>query len=146
MPEPSPSGADQRCSPGTMEYPSLKAMVKHRSAAPRLRGFARRDRNRAVMRRHHGICHVCGQPGANEVDHVVPLAHGGADDESNLRPITANRVTEQRRLANHINSWGSTTRPTPATPLNSVARTMYASQGCYGTSLQRQLGQHGLSV
>lgn len=34
-----------------------------------------------------GICHVCEQAGANEVDHVVPLAEGGADDETNLRPI-----------------------------------------------------------
>jgi 5-methylcytosine-specific restriction protein A len=39
------------------------------------------------MVEHGRICHVCGLPLADEVDHVIPLAEGGADDESNLRPI-----------------------------------------------------------
>jgi len=34
-----------------------------------------------------GCCHLCGRKGATQVDHVVPLAEGGADDESNLAPI-----------------------------------------------------------
>lgn len=39
------------------------------------------------MRRHHGICHICGEPFADEIDHVIPLAEGGPDTEANLRPI-----------------------------------------------------------
>jgi 5-methylcytosine-specific restriction enzyme A len=35
------------------------------------------------------MCHVCGQPGADEVDHVIPLARGGADTIANMRPIHA---------------------------------------------------------
>jgi 5-methylcytosine-specific restriction endonuclease McrA len=35
------------------------------------------------------ICHVCDRPGADQVDHVVPLAQGGADEEWNLAPIHA---------------------------------------------------------
>ncbi len=62
-------------------------------------GSRRRDRLRkrsgsreqklanAVMIRDSGICHVCGQGGADEVDHVVPLAEGGADDFYNRAPI-----------------------------------------------------------
>jgi 5-methylcytosine-specific restriction endonuclease McrA len=34
-----------------------------------------------------GICHVCDRPGADQVDHVVPLAEGGADEDWNLAPI-----------------------------------------------------------
>lgn len=41
------------------------------------------------MELHDGICHVCGRPGANEVDHVIPLSEGGADDMDNRRPIHA---------------------------------------------------------
>ena len=42
---------------------------------------------RRIMRRDHGICHVCGKPGANEIDHVVPHFEGGSHDDSNLAPI-----------------------------------------------------------
>lgn len=41
------------------------------------------------MRKHGGICHVCGEAGANQVDHVIPLAQGGQDTLDNLRPIHA---------------------------------------------------------
>ncbi|WP_432536864.1 HNH endonuclease [Kineococcus arenarius] len=33
------------------------------------------------------VCHLCGLPGADEVDHVVPVALGGAEwDPVNLAP------------------------------------------------------------
>lgn len=31
-----------------------------------------------IIRRDAGICHLCGQPGANTADHLVPVARGGA--------------------------------------------------------------------
>lgn len=37
-----------------------------------------------VLRTHHGLCHVCGDPGADAVDHVVP---GDDHAPENLRPI-----------------------------------------------------------
>lgn len=37
-----------------------------------------------VMRTHAGICHVCGEPGSDAVDHV---AHGDDHSDANLRPI-----------------------------------------------------------
>jgi 5-methylcytosine-specific restriction endonuclease McrA len=57
-------------------------------------GSAQQARARRVLARHRGICHVCGRPGSDEVDHVVPLSPladpdgvGGDDTDSNLRPI-----------------------------------------------------------
>lgn len=45
-----------------------------------------RARNAKVVRDGGGICHLCGHAGADAADHVVPLAQGGVDDVSNLRP------------------------------------------------------------
>jgi 5-methylcytosine-specific restriction enzyme A len=52
-----------------------------------LSGSAQQKRSRWILERDDTICHVCGHAGAREVDHVTPIAEGGADDESNLRPI-----------------------------------------------------------
>lgn len=43
--------------------------------------------SRRVIARDRGVCHWCGRPGADEADHVVELADGGADDEGNMRAI-----------------------------------------------------------
>lgn len=40
-------------------------------------------------------CWLCGEYGANSVDHVIPLAWGGTDDVTNLRP--AHLTCNQRR-------------------------------------------------
>lgn len=42
---------------------------------------------RRILEKHKGYCHWCGQPGADEVDHIVPTAEGGSDDDSNKAPI-----------------------------------------------------------
>lgn len=50
------------------------------------------DKQRAaVFLEHGGVCHICqgkiqvGQ--AFDIDHVIPLAMGGTNDASNLRPV-----------------------------------------------------------
>lgn len=50
-------------------------------------GSKQQARAARIMRQHDRTCHICGKPMADEVDHVIPLAEGGADDDSNLRPI-----------------------------------------------------------
>jgi 5-methylcytosine-specific restriction protein A len=74
-----------------------------------------------------GICHLCGgyihgKPW--EVEHVIPLAMGGADDETNMRPAhkvchapkTAQDATDiaraKRREARHLGIKRSS-RPIP---------------------------------
>ena len=55
----------------------------------RLTGAPERARRARIMYAHRGVCHVCHLPGADQIDHITPLAWGGADDESNLAPIHA---------------------------------------------------------
>ena len=38
-----------------------------------------------VIRRDHGICQLCGQPGATSADHIIRRRDGGRDELSNLR-------------------------------------------------------------
>ena len=38
------------------------------------------------MRAHQGICYICGQAGADAIDHIVAVSWGGSDDISNLAP------------------------------------------------------------
>lgn len=53
----------------------------------RPRGRAWQELRRKVLILHHGVCHICGHPGATQVDHVMPLALGGhPTDMRNLRP------------------------------------------------------------
>ena len=47
-------------------------------------------RSLALFEAHDGICHICGakiHAGETwEREHIIPLAMGGADDESNIAP------------------------------------------------------------
>lgn len=54
-----------------------------RNYGPPLSKRVKRD----VLRAHAGVCHWCGKPGGDEVDHVLNRRAGGSDDPSNLAPI-----------------------------------------------------------
>ena len=52
----------------------------------RMTGSARQRRNRAILALSD-VCHICGHPGSDAVDHVYPLSKGGSDDDpDNLKP------------------------------------------------------------
>ena len=58
---------------------------------------------RRIMARDNGICYVCNQPGADQVDHIHPLSQGGGGGDDNLgaihhHPCHAEK-TERERLA-----------------------------------------------
>ncbi len=57
----------------------------------------------------HTICARLGQPGCrgvpNEVDHIVPLSQGGADDESNWQALC--KPCHSRKTAREDGGFGS---------------------------------------
>lgn len=79
-----------------------------------------------VFQKHDGICHICGGKinvgEAWEIEHVVPFAMGGADDETNWVPAhkkchvgktktdVADIAKAKRREARHL---GAKTSRTP---------------------------------
>lgn len=80
-------------------------------------GRARQSRNARILGAST-ICHVCGHDGADAVDHVIALANGGRDDETNLAPahhfapcptcgIKCNRVKTDKPHAPIIRRSGS---------------------------------------
>lgn len=38
-----------------------------------------------VLDRDWRICWLCGHPGADTIDHVIPKSHGGPDETWNMR-------------------------------------------------------------
>jgi 5-methylcytosine-specific restriction endonuclease McrA len=51
-----------------------------------------------VIAEEHGICHLCGRPGADTTDHLQPKHLGGTDERANLR--AAHRACNGRKGAN----------------------------------------------
>lgn len=55
----------------------------------------REDRARILAR--DDVCHLCGEPGADAVDHVIAVANGGTDHPANLAPVH-HRVANSRGI------------------------------------------------
>ncbi|MFC4116470.1 HNH endonuclease [Nonomuraea zeae] len=74
------------------------------SARNRTRPSDWRRRRTLVLSRDGRRCYVCRQLGANEVDHIVPVARGGTHDLTNLAAICASchlkKSAEDRRRTN----------------------------------------------
>lgn len=74
------------------------------------RETATRERHRAVIAKGRPSCHICGQPidydlrwpdpGSFVVDHLIPLARGGADVLTNVAPAH-NRCNREKSDKDH---------------------------------------------
>jgi 5-methylcytosine-specific restriction protein A len=70
----------------------------------RLRNTRRyKQARRNVLARDHYMCWICGRPGADTADHVVPLAQGG-DPTSEMNLRAAHRSCNSRRQDNQPTS------------------------------------------
>ena len=60
---------------------------------------------RRVLSRDQGICYLCGKPGANQVDHVIPASQGGSDEDDNLAAVHMRpcHAAKTAREANAVN-------------------------------------------
>jgi 5-methylcytosine-specific restriction endonuclease McrA len=58
-------------------------------------------KNRAELLQNNPECALCGKPGADTADHIIPYDAGGSDDLSNLRP--AHRACNSRAGAAYVN-------------------------------------------
>ena len=52
----------------------------------RIDGRTRQRINKTILSASD-ICHICGHPGADAVDHVIPLSKGGTEARSNKKPV-----------------------------------------------------------
>ena len=55
------------------------------------------NKRRRVIARDGYLCHLCGLPGADSVDHLIPRSRGGDDTAANLK--AAHNACNNRRGA-----------------------------------------------
>lgn len=71
---------------------------------------------RRILERDNGVCHVCGGDGADEVDHVTPVAEGGhPTDPANLGAIHSAPCHADKSKAERLR--GSARRPSLRRPV-----------------------------
>lgn len=46
----------------------------------------------------YGICHICGEDGADTRDHVIPISRGGTNSPANLKPAHRGCNSSKGRL------------------------------------------------
>lgn len=71
----------------------------HRKDSLTLSGSQVQKRRKRILALYLDTCHVCGKRGADQVDHIVPLAEGGADEDGNLAPIHAEPCHREKTAA-----------------------------------------------
>lgn len=57
----------------------------------------------AVFAERGRVCHLCGMPGADTLDHLLPRSLGGTDDLENLAP--AHKSCNSSRGAMPLDKW-----------------------------------------
>ena len=76
------------CPTLTINATRCPAHRRPRLRSPSSRATGRRDWRRTrdrILARDDRICQLCGQPGADTVDHIIPVSKGGTNNDDNLR-------------------------------------------------------------
>lgn len=92
-----------RLIPVGQSYCSAHARKPRRSpkVSPRKRGLDYTyDKNRKITLSIYRGCILCGKPGANSADHVIPRKHGGNNELWNLAPshVSCNSSRQAKAL------------------------------------------------
>ena len=74
----------RRC-PSCTRRDQQRRDAKRGTTSARGLGFAYQRKRQRILARDRHVCWICGRPGADSVDHVVPRARGGDDSDTNLR-------------------------------------------------------------
>ena len=87
-------------------------MSRHHRERGEAKGPAWERQRRAVFDRDRWRCQVCGRPGKLEAHHVVEIAHGGTNDQGNLRTLCRACHIEHHRPEESLTSgeWQSLMR------------------------------------
>lgn len=72
-----------------------RGVEQRRGTATQRMGSGWNQISRRIISRDNGICHICGLPGADTADHLVPRAKGGTNHPSNL--AAAHRACNSRK-------------------------------------------------
>ena len=72
------------------------------------KGRPHRNNRAKVFARDGDICHLCGHPGAGDVDHLVPRSMGGANHPDNYAPAhgATSRCPVCHRCCNQLRGAG----------------------------------------
>lgn len=79
------------------DHPPATAWSSSTRSERTISGSKQQRRAKAVMHMHDGICHVCGRPGADQVDHVIPTAPEARDPEHRHLPLSVIDATSNLR-------------------------------------------------
>ncbi len=74
-----------------------------------------------IFKRDNFTCYICGQDGADEIDHIINVAAGGTHDDDNLAAIHRDPC-HKTKTAQEAHTMGRATRP-PAPPPTTVTLT-----------------------
>lgn len=73
----------------------LRLVERRRGSTTERFGSGWKQISRKVIARDKGICHICGLPGADTADHLIPRSKGGTNHPSNL--AAAHRACNSRK-------------------------------------------------